>query len=535
MADPLPSSYLHILRSRRVQFESLIDHGHVKPVLLWHLVAFFLVLPASSLLIPRSTRACYLRPLILVLHLGISVETLQSRRTLLGANGYIVGLIVAWWSIWVMTLLVFHDAERDFRRIERRPLGKGNSQEESVSERSKQHIIRNPGAQNAKPQRPPNEEYPEPLAWQTYPRSWSHRFNWVMGLLLNLRGPEWNWRISSVGPFPASIRTQLHPKHRQSRSQEQRKKPPNYSDGRARIRAVAFGFLNAYLALDAIKVLMMRDPYFWGIVSLSHSPPPPPISYILPPIPGLFCVYRLALSGIGIYAALDFVTALNPLFFLGLSCAFPNASRALTAVPLDAPWLYPEAFGPFLASVLDHGLAGCWSRWWHQLFRFGFLSTAQWLISWLPRRLASHAGIRRFLLTLIVFSLSGLIHASGSYTQFEETRPLSGTFLFFLLQGAGLLIQDLASRILPSKSLPRWLCRTANASFAFGWLVFSGGYIADDFSKGGLWLTEPLPLSLLRGLGLGLGVEGEGWWCWSEPWFKWWDDGTYWGRGVRLM
>ncbi|KAH8430449.1 wax synthase family protein [Aspergillus melleus] len=538
MADPLPPSHLHILRSRRVQIESLIDHGHVKPVLLWHLIAFFLVLPASALLVSRSTRARYLRPLILFLILGFSVEAFQSRRTLLGANGYIVGLIVAWWSTWLMTLLVFHDVERDFRRIERRQLGKGDSQEKSVSARSRQHAIQTPEAQNVQSQRPPNEEYPEPLVWQTYPRSWSHRLNWVLGLLLNLRGPEWNWRISSVGPFPASISTQLTPKHRRSRSQEHRKKPPTYKDGRTRIRAVAFGFLKTYLTLDAIKLLMMRDPYFWGIISLSHSPPPPPVTYILPPIPGLFRVYRLALSGIGIYAALVFVTALNPLCFLGLSRAFPNAARALTAVPLDAPWLYPETFGPFLASVLDHGLAGCWSRWWHQLFRFGFLSTAQWLISWLPRRLATHVGLRRFLLTLIVFSLSGLIHASGSYTQFEETRPLSGTLLFFLLQGAGVVIQDLASKVLvsalfQSKPVPRWLRRTSNASFAFGWLVFSGGYIADDFSKGGLWLTEPLPVSPLRGLGLG--VEGEGWWCWSEPWFQWWDDGTFWGRGLRFM
>ncbi|PLB43167.1 hypothetical protein P170DRAFT_418946 [Aspergillus steynii IBT 23096] len=537
MADPLPPSYLHILRSRHAQIESLIHQGHPKPVLLWHLIAFFLVLPASALLISHRTPARYLRPFILVLILGFSVEALQSRRILLGGNGYIVGLIAAWWSIWVMTLLVFHDAQRDFRRIERRPLEREDDRRESAETRSRhadgvRHAVASGG--------PPNEEYPEPLVWQTYPGSWSHRLNWVLGLLLNLRGPEWNWRISSVGPLPASIRTQLDPKHRRSRSREQCKKLPAYQDGKTRIRAVVFEFFKAYLALDVIKVLMMRDPYFWGIIPLSFSPPPAPISYILPPIPAVFRVYRLALSGIGIHVALVCITALNPLFFLGLSRAFPNASRALTAVPLDAPWLYPESFGPFIASVLDHGLAGCWSRWWHQLFRFGFLSTAQWLISWFPRRLATHTGFRRYLLTLIVFSLSGFIHASGSYTQFGDTRPISGTFIFFLLQGAGVMIQDLASKnlipaLFTTNSAPRWLRRTANATFAIGWLIFSGGYIADDFSKGGLWLTEPLPTSPLRGLGFGLGVEGEGWWCWSEPWFQWWDDGTFWGRGLRFM
>lgn len=545
MTDSLPPSYLHILRSRHVQIDSLIREGHAKPVLLWHLVAFFLVLPASALLISRRSIARYLRPAILVLILSFSVDALQSRRTLLGANGYIVGLMVAWWSIWVMTLLVFHDAERDFRRIERRPLGekdgrKGSAEKGLRHTNGVRHTDGGEGAQNVRSSAPPNEEYPEPLVWQTYPRSWSHRLNWVLGLLLNLRGPEWNWRISSIGPLPASISTQLDPKHRPSQSRTQRKTSFAYKDGRTRIRAVAFGFLKTYLAIDAIKVLMMRDPYFWGIISLSSSPPPTPISYILPPIPAVFRVYRLALSGIGIHAALVFVTALNPLAFLGLSRAFPNASRALTAVPLDAPWLYPESFGPFISSVLDHGLAGCWGRWWHQLFRFGFLSTAQWLMSWLPRPLATHTGFRRFFIASIAFALSGFVHASGSYTQFEETKPISDTLVFFLLQGAGVMIQDLASNylipsLLPTNSVPRWLRRTANATFAFGWLIFSGGYIADDFAKGGLWLTEPLPFSPLRGLGLGLGVEGEGWWCWGEPWFQWWDDGTFWGRGLRFM
>lgn len=525
MAEPLPPTYLHVIASRRAQIESLVYHGHVKPVLLWHLIAYFLVLPLSALLISRRSRARSLRPLILVLILGLSVEALQSRRTLLGANGYVVGVTIIWWLIWIMTLLVFHDAERDFRRIERKPLGK--------------ELGHWPAVHAVKPQRPPNEEHPEPLIWQAYPSSWSHRLNWAFDLLLNMRGPGWNWRISSVGPLPASIATQLDPKHRRSRSQGQCKTSSIYMGSRTFIHTVAFTFLKTYLSIDVFKVLMMHDPYFWGITSLASSPPPLLAGCFLPPIPGMWRVYRLALSVIGVHAALVFVTALNPLLFLGFSCAFPNASRALTTVPLDAPWLYPEPFGPFLTSVLDHGLAGCWSRWWHQLFRFGFLSTTHWLISWLPRRLTTHADIRRFILTSIVFSLSGLVHAGGSYTAFEDTWPFS-TFIFFLLQAVGIMIQDLVSKnlvpcLFPTKSIPRWLCRTANAAFAFGWLIFCGGYIADDFAKAGLWLTEPLPVSPLRGLGFGLGVEGEGWWCWNEPWFQWWDDGTFWGRGLRFM
>ncbi|PKY05450.1 hypothetical protein P168DRAFT_280382 [Aspergillus campestris IBT 28561] len=399
------------------------------------------------------------------------------------------GLLVAWWSIWCGTLLVFNDPERDFQRIERRCLGAepnkaagqdGNAVTDSTSKE------------------PTLEEL---LVWQPYPQGLVHRLNWALGLLFNMRGPEWNWRLPTMDALPLSVQAQLG-------SSPSVRKPWSATpatgtvDGRSRLHAAFMNCLKAYLLLDVVKVLMMRDPYFLTGTVSSPPPAPFPISAVLPDLPWAIRIYRLFLAGIGVFAALSYVTAFNPIIFLGLSLRFPNAARSLTAAPLDAPWLYPSAFGSFLPSLLDHGLAGCWVLWWHQLFRFGFASSAKWLLSHLcPTRLATNRTVRRIATTVIGFGLSGLVHACGSYTQIAETHPIRDTCCFFLLQAVGIIIQGILSSACssiffpsPHHPPPRWLRRTVNLLFVFAWLAWSGPLVVDDFARSGLFLTEPLPM-----------------------------------------
>lgn len=214
-------------------------------------------------------------------------------------------------------------------------------------------------------------------------------------------------------------------------------------------------------------------------------------------------------------SSLAYACSLSPVAFPGLSLAFPKASRPLASVPLDAPWLYSAAFGPFVESVINHGLAGCWGQCWHQLFRFGFTSTARWALSLLPVDLAPSPQVRRIVMAFLAFLVSGTIHGCGSYTQHANTKPLSGPFLYFVLQPAGVAIQDVFSKaVLPKicrRELPQWLRRAANFMFAYSWLMGSGSLIADDLARGGVWLTEPIPISLLRGLGISGDREGR--WC----------------------
>ncbi len=79
----------------------------------------------------------------------------------------------------------------------------------------------------------------------------------------------------------------------------------------------------------------------------------------------------------------------------------------------------------------------------------------------------------------------------------------------------------------------------ANVVFLLLWFYVTGPLLADDFARGGIWLFEPVPVSVVRGLGFGLNEEG--WWCWGEgggKWVGWWSDrsgrGRWWRSGVML-
>ncbi|KAL4870521.1 hypothetical protein BDV12DRAFT_165760 [Aspergillus spectabilis] len=510
MTDSTFLRYERIVLDTYKRFDSLVQRGDAKPLLIWHAL-LPMILPIAALLIPRCKGGWLLRPILFAITLSISIEIIRYRRVLLGANGYMVGLIMVWWLVWSSTLLFFNDVERDFRRIERAHSAQNKSAVAQQNGHASSKVDKFNGVLRAS----------ETLFWQPYPQSFLHRLGWVFALVLTMRGPEFSFRISSLDPLPP----QLDPKHHHA------VKKPACPSAKARLRAAFVRFVTAYLAIDILKVILIWDPYFFGDVS---APPPFPLD-CLDVVPGLDRVYRSLVSGIGVYFALQFVTSLNPLFFLGLSTAFPNASRSITATPLDLPWLYADQFGPFSA-VLDHGLAGAWSRWWHQIFRFGFVSTANWVISHLPATISSRRTLRRINTTLVAFAISGAIHGSGSYTQMgQETHPISGPFLFFILQALGIFIQDTFAQFVVSQltriGLPpqRWLRRLGNVVFVLVWLFFSGNRIADDFARGGLWLTEPLPVSFLRGF------MGRGWSCWRTPWFEHYDDGTFWGRGVRII
>ncbi|PYH33834.1 wax synthase family protein [Aspergillus neoniger CBS 115656] len=481
-ASQPPFSYRRLIHDNEAQFESLIQNGQVKPVLLWHLT-LPLVLSILALLIPHHRGGRYVRPLVLACIIGITGNVLQHRRMLTGGNGYMAGLIPVWSTIWAATILLFRNVERDFKRLERRPL--------SISSTA---AVPNGVAANGHAKEPKciditNDSSTESVIWQPYPRNLSHRINWVISVATSMRGPEWNWRISSMGVLPASVQAQLNNSSEHHEEKANKTTPPKPITMRARLRTTFILFLQSYLLLDLIKLLMIRDQYFMGSVS-PPAPPPFPFHY-LTPYPLLIHIYRCLVTATGVFAALNYVTCLNPLIFGGLSLAFPNAAKSFTSVPLSAPYLYPPAFGPFLTPILDHSLAGCWSLWWHQLFRYGFVSAAHWFLSLLPSRLSSSRPVRRTLTALVAFSLSGLVHASGSYVQNRVTYPIAGPFRFFILQAVGVLVQGVVSPLW--LWMPRPVRRACNALFAVTWLFGTAGPLVEDFSRGGLWFTEPLP------------------------------------------
>ncbi|KAG0155750.1 hypothetical protein PDIDSM_2923 [Penicillium digitatum] len=492
MADPRYGSYKDLAKNYEMRLDALLELGIFRPVLLYHVVILN-ILPLIGLVIPRSKGGHFFRKGLFVICIAIAIEIFKNRRAIIGGNGYMLGLITAWWLVWNATLFVLTDLEHDFKRIERKPVDINCQNEPKIETRAVKKSLE---SHNLRCTQRESNLY----IWRSYPENFWHRLEWSAGLLFNLRGPEWNWRASHLGPLPRPIHDQLHSEFvDRINAHDPASETSTYPSGKDRLQAAFRKFFISYLVLGILKVIiLMPDPYFRGLTSAES----------LPAFSSLLQRHKCVF-------ALELVTSLNPISSWGYLSAFPNGAKKLTAAPLGASWLYSDTFGPFFTPILDEGLAGCWGRWWHQIFRYGFVTSARWILSVLPAGWASHLQFRRVTYVMVAFCLSGFVHACGSHTQIEDTSPLSGTFLFFSLQGVAIMAEQVFKSSILRKS------------------PFAGGLVADDFARGGLWLMEPLPISPLRALGFGL--QGQSWWCWNEPWFRYWSDGTYWGSGIRVL
>ncbi|KAI5283397.1 hypothetical protein KEM54_002158, partial [Ascosphaera aggregata] len=179
-------------------------------------------------------------------------------------------------------------------------------------------------------------------------------------------------------------------------------------------------------------------------------------------------------------------------------------------------------------SVAEHGLGGLWGIWWHQLFRMAFTSPTRWALQGVGR-----SPLKASLMTIIAFCLSGVLHSGGSLSFVAPSRPFMGTFCFFLAQAPVIILENLWSRRVVPKlpfRIPVWVQKTGRIVFVACWIYHISSLFADDVASGGLWFTEPVPVSPLNALGLGL--PGEPWWRWEGYRFfrisnaaKWWNKG----------
>lgn len=499
------------------------------------------------LLIPHQNRP-WLRSarfLVWAFMAAFSLYTMVCTKARAMAPAFGVGLIASWGVVWVWTILVVHDAQTDFRRIERSSAvrkkgmdakGQGYAepdhlQDGFVDSKSIDNIA-NTGnghcSETKSTERLPQEEY----CWQSYPQhGFLQRLDWVLDIMSNFRGVDWNWRPASIPPPPLSIQAQLQPKspstdykshpsepHTPHHHRRSRHPPTPLLTRRALLEQNLRLFLTGYLILDAVKTLMNHDPYFWGHISPS-APTPSYLPSFITTSTILLRIYRLALSQLGTQWALQTLFSLSPLFFCGL---LGNRGE---------PWMYPPTWGPY-SLVLDRGLAGWWGQWWHQTFRFAFDGPGRKLVAmlgWSPR------GPKGSVVRLAVaFGLSGCLHAAGSFTAAGRTWPVREAMLFFLLQPVGMaaaaVVALLARWWCGTKRWPRALKRTLRWVYVHVWFYYTGSLLCNDFARGGVWLFEPLPVSLFRGLGLG--PEGDGFWCWGrgsgEKGLVWWHSGERW-------
>lgn len=437
-----------------------------------------------------------------------------------------LGLVQAWSVVYLAALLVFNDAQEDFQRIERLEGHPGSNSTSQPKTKKNEERTSSHSAAIRKSTVGPRDRHGE-FAWQQYPLSpFIERLDWVCDLFCNFRGAGWNWRISALPPPPKWLQEQLQrnsgdpPKHSFRIAAGQ---VTMYPDRRILLISNAKTFAKGYLILDAIKTIMMHDPYFWGMLT---RPQPSYFPFTLLTQPWMVHTYRLFLSMIAVAYALETIFSLAPLVFVGIFGRYIGSR--------SEPWIYPETWGSY-KNVLDKGLAGWWSSWWHQTFRFAFEQPSLRICEYfnLNRRSVPAKAIQ----LLTAFGLSGVLHACGTYTAAGPAHPISNSFAFFMLQALGIFLEVVGSSLLRKtgiqKYMPQWAMRTWTFVYVHFWFYHTAHLLCDDFSLGGVWLFEPIPISPFRGLGLGAS-EQDGWWCWSGKVVRWHTGKHWWQSGLAF-
>ena len=440
-------------------------------------------------------------------------------------SAYLIGLLSAWSVIWVGALLIFRDARSEFKRIERRhgnqtEKDQGGARSENgyivssgVDMNGKQDFrgrgdsknITKPstnsqGAQDISSELNSSLSTSSPdvstyYVWQTLPPTFFHRLGWVLDLMFSVRGVGWSFQNPNLPPPPLSIRSTLHPPFPSSAIPHS-----NTPTRGVRLRRSLISLALHWIALDMMKYLVLKDPYFLSL----HSPG------ALSPFP--FPAFtRVALSLVATNIGLSFI--------LGLPSLFANLLGPRILGTYADPWLYPPFFGP-MSEIYKKGLAGMWGIWWHQTFRFGFESAGDFLAKAFGKGWEKNTEKGAALRFLTAFGLSGCLHASASYTTLPKTSPRNA-FLYFAVQPIGILIQRTASLYLRKTGwrdrIPDRARGIGNVVFVVAWSWFTGPYIANEFALSGLWLFETVPISFWHGK----------WWLWTGL-FQWYSGGEWW-------
>lgn len=516
--NPTPTSHYDVLRQFQERFDAGLASGEYKPFV-WPYRAFGPYLLILYLLLPptKSKIVYYARYPLFALIIYLSVDAILVCRSSMVTVGYGIGLVNAWAVLWSASLIIWNDARGNFRRIEEHDSADGNlpvdqtegatTATEGVMDgvlraRSVDGKVKECSGSPQEGREGSNSSRRGVYVWQTLPPTFYHRLDWVCDLVSNFRGIRWNYTISGLPPPPPHIQSSL----------EDHSIPA--ADARSHltradlIRRDLPNFLLCLIALDVLKTATLHDPYFWGL------PPSTPSPF---PYPRLF---RISLSLACVYTALLTIFLLAPLVFgilLGPNILGQHAW----------PWLYPSFFGP-PSQVYRKGLAGLWGQWWHQIFRYAFEQAGEFagrVTGWEKK---SQKGT--LLSVAVAFACSGALHAFASYTTLGSTRPIYGSFQFFMLQPVGIIAQRAVSGWMKSCGLrariPAWLRGIGNLVVVAVWCYAVGPMVAGDFAASGIWLLEPLPISPLRAL------RGEGLWRWGGRWVRWYSADRWWRSGL---
>lgn len=544
------------MNTYRAAFATHIADASLRPlVLTYHLFGYIVLIVYLCISHTKRPWVYAARWPVLAFILAFQWKTLWKTTSMSMATGFAAGLMAAWGAVWAVTLLVLNRPQFDARRVHARRKGSegkhengnGNGsstgsngfakEENGVAKKrvgngrpstdSGQGSV---GTQNMHEQKidptsldyDPSKDDALEYYWQSYPEhSFKERFAWVFDLIVNFRMLGWNLAIPPLPSLPPGIASQLS--EPVSNSHISPIGLIRYDTRRSLLRARLPYFIAGYFLLDALKTLMMTDPYF--IFGPTTYALPPHLTY-LSNSPFLLHFTRQLITASCIILSLEMVFMMAP---LGLSILLSPSLLGQTA----EAWYYPTTWGSFSSSVLEKGLNGLWGSWWHQTFRFAFAAPTNHLIA--NGIIKPHTNTTRILSLLFAFGISGLLHSAGSISQFPLTHPTHAP-IFFMLQALGITLQTLLCTSPPLKplisKLPTSVRKTGNLLFTLGWLLGTSSWLTDDFARGGIWLYEPVPISVFRGMGWG--ERDAGWWCWDGLGVGWYAGEHWWESGVAI-
>ena len=511
-----PSSPQDVLSQLQQKLDSLLATGKYTPFVYPYnafgpnLLILYLLLPPLN-----SKVIYYLRYPVFALIIYLSVSAIIECRSAMVTVGYGIGLLNAWAILWSATLIIFNDARVDFKRIEEQGVKCG-----SRSNRNAQGITTGAYVSDGHPLKPryvdgvvkqPRQTSLEPdtsedshFTWQSLPQTFLHRLDWVIDLVSNFRGVRWNYQITGLTPPPPQIHSSL---------KDPKPPLPNKQSHLTRkdlIHRDVPTFIICYFAQDVLKYITLQDPYFWSLPPSTPSPFPYPRAI------------RTVLTLLYVYNSLLVIFLLAPIVFAILLGPEWLGQHAWS-------WIYPPYFG-VTSQVWKKGLAGFWGGWWHQVFRYAFEQAGEFAgrcAGW-GKKSQRGAMLRVF----VAFACSGILHACASYSTLGNTRPIGGSFAFFMVQPIGILGQRALSGWLKKagvrEKIPTWLRGLGNVVAVVGWCYLVGPLVADEFSAAGIWLYEPVPISFIRGL------KGEGWWHWGGRWVSWYTGDRWWQSGLAF-
>ena len=146
-------------------------------------------------------------------------------------------------------------------------------------------------------------------------------------------------------------------------------------------------------------------------------------------------------------------------------------------------------------------------------------------------------------MVLTAFGLSALLHAAGSRTMLPPipgatTRPFGGPGVFFGLQALGVITESVVTSWLKRQScwehtVPLGVKKVGTFAWVAGWMYWTAPLFVDDFTRGGIWLFEPVPWSAMAVLGLREEGDARGWRWKGRNVFLWRGD-VWWRSGVAV-